>query len=567
MIPDLSTIYLHQENLNIETITQASNTLEFTYQPGGIEITLNDIYQPDDSVEIEIQYTAPIIPNYSQVGMHKWGDYMFTFAEPYGARKWFPCYDLPFDKATIYMELIVPLGYTAVGNGELYMHYLSGINEVFYWKEDHPISTYLVSIAAGPYLEMTDSTSTGIPLHYYVYPVDSADAVEDFENTGDMTDFFSETFGGYPFDSYGMAMAHIFNGWGAMEHQSTTTYGDQLVTGNKTYEYIVAHELAHMWWGDALSPLTFAEIWLNEGFASYSEALYIEARYDTLDEHMENKADSYFWEDENQLRYPIYNPPSNYLFGSAVYNKGCWVVHMLRYVLGDDAFFSALQNYYETYKYGNVITDEFQAEMEDGYGNDLDWFFDTWVYEAGYPEYFYSWTAINPNDYWIITIDLLQSQQNAPMFTMPVEFYLGNSIADTVVTFWNDQANQTFIVELEFYPTEVIFDPGNNILKKSYETGLVESPELRPVEFALHPVYPNPFNSTALVRFSIEHAGRYSLRLYNTAGQTVIDYKSEFLSPGNHRQQIDAGDLASGVYILNLIGQRQFSAQKVIVLK
>ncbi|NQS98543.1 MAG: T9SS type A sorting domain-containing protein [candidate division Zixibacteria bacterium] len=577
MTADFDTLLLHAEGLDISYIyDDYYDTLDFQIVPEGLEIYLNALLQPADTITIHIEYTAPVIPGYSSPGFHKAYEYCFTFNEPYGARKWFPCYDLPFDKATLECEIWVPSGYIAVSNGELVDVTPSGEYDIYTWREDDPITTYLISIAAGPYLELTDFTSDSIPLHYYVYPEDSAAAVYDFANTPDMVEFFSEIFGPYPFQMYGMAEAHLFNGWGAMEHQSVTTYGLNLINGTRQYEYIVSHELAHMWWGDCLSPLTFAEIWLNEGFATYSEALYIEARYDTLREHMENKAYSYFWEDQNQLRYPIYDPPPGFLFGSAVYCKGGWVLHMLRNVIGDSAFFAGLQNYHAQYAYGNVTTPEFQAEMEAVYGDDLGWFFDEWVYEAGFPEYDYNWMAEYFGGDYIITFNLEQVQSNAPVFTMPVDLMFNSADAETVITVWNDQQYQQFQFTVEFPPAGFSFDPEAKILKWDIPLGIEPEGGAAAASFALGQNYPNPFNPSTTIRFDLPYPSKVRLEIYNILGQRVVVLVDE-IEPAGYRSVVwnsrsDKGvELASGLYIYRLKaealnGEGKFASLKKMML-
>lgn len=567
VIPELNSIFLHTDSMTIIHVqNSALQTLDYTIQDDGFTIDLGEMFTPSDTIIVNIYYQANVIYNYTQTGFHRHGDYGYTSAEPYGARRWFPCYDFPFDKATATVDVFVPTGYYVAANGTLSQVYTQGEEDVFVWVEEHPIATYLISIACGPYLHITDTSPGGIPLNYYVYPEDSADAVLDFANTGAMIDFYAEIFGEYPFDHYGMAMAHIFNGWGAMEHQSVTTYGDNLVTGDLQFEYIVAHELAHQYWGDCLSPLTFDDIWLNEGFATYSEALDIEARYDTLDGYMVHLADKYFWEDQNSLRYPIYAPPPEKLFGSAVYNKGAWVLHMLRHVMGDEQFFEGMQNYFEEYKYGNVITAEHQSIMEAAYGGSLDWYYQEWVYDQGYPEYDYEWD-IATTDESLISVWITQNQSNAPIFTMPIELFFSDGLTDTTVLVWNDQAYQAFDISLEFSPMTLEFDPGNYILKSVSESGIYDIPVVLTPSFTLNELYPNPFNHNTVVPYIVNSKDIYTLKLFNSAGQTALSFNLGELSPGGYSHILQADGLSSGAYWVELSGRTESRVQSVILLK
>src|SRR6185295_728574 len=262
------------------------------------------------------------------------------------------------------------------------------------WKPSHPLTTYLVSIAATNYASFshtyTPIAGGSMPVVYYVYPDNLAAAQASFAPTVSMIEFFADTFGEYPFveDKYGMS---AFPFGGAMEHSTNTSYGYFLIDGGHNYDWIIAHELAHQWWGDSLSPSTWQDIWLNEGFATYSEALWWE--------HI-NGATGY--EDYMSSLYsasfngPVYANPA--WFGSTVYDKGAWVQHMLRGVMGDVAFFQGLSGWYADHKDGVVDTAAYRANMEAHRGAPLDWFFDEWVYGIHSPRYEYGWTTADLGD-------------------------------------------------------------------------------------------------------------------------------------------------------------------------
>ncbi len=567
-VADFDTLRLEAEGLGIRSvITAQSDTLEFAVFPGTLEVYLNRAYQPDDTVSLSIDYRSPR-RGWTVYGFHRREDYCFTHAEPYGARHWFPCHDQPFDKAFSETWIQVPHGYKGIGNGSL-SEIVSGPGGLTYhWIENHPVATYLVFLTAGPFIELTDTAPGQIPLRYYVYPEDSAAASFDFANTGDMLGFFADKFGAYPFDMYGMAEAHIFNGWGAMEHQSVSTMGFHLITGDRAFENVVSHELSHMWWGDCLTPLTFADIWLNEGFAIYSEALYIEARYDTLNNLMRNYAEMYFEEDRNVLRYPIYNPPPELLFGHAVYFKGGWVQHMLRNVIGDSAFTAGLRNYSARYAYGNVTTPEYITEMETASGENLGWFFEQWVYQAGYPEYDYTWSVTPAGGEYRVDLNLYQLQSNAPLFTMPLEFNFADSVNDTLLTVWNDTAVQSYSFTLTFQPSLFILDPEGKVLMRDLPAGILTGkPRIQPAPFSLRRNYPNPFNSATLIPFTLSTSGSVNLSIYNSIGQKAGELFTGHAVPGDYSLYWDAGALPGGVYWAVLSGGGAEKAIPILLLK
>jgi aminopeptidase N len=206
---------------------------------------------------------------------------VWTLSEPDGARTWWPCKDTPADKAMVEEWWTVPASWTATGNGTLIgTETLPNSRKRFRWRSARPLTTYLVSIAATDYASFSDTYTaldgtTTMPVTYYVYSEDLTPARESFRNTPAMIAFYAETFGEYPFleDKYGVC---AFPWSGAMEHTTNTSYGYLLIDGGHGNDYVIAHELAHQWWGDSVSPEDWKDVWLNEGFASYSEALWAE---------------------------------------------------------------------------------------------------------------------------------------------------------------------------------------------------------------------------------------------------------------------------------------------------
>jgi aminopeptidase N len=265
----------------------------------------------------------------------------------------------------------------------------------------------------------------------YVWPEDSADAVNSFQNTVDMMDFFSDSarYGRYPFEKYGHVEAYPFP-WGGMENQTMTmVHQSWVVYGSDNG---IAHELSHMWWGDMVTCLDWRNIWLNEGFATYSDEQYTyhqRGRAAFLTQ-IQGRAQDYF--DEEALdAHPIYDPPyPDHLFDwGHSYCKGAWVQHMLRYVEGDTVwaqpgvFFRALRAYGDSFRYKNANTEDYKRIHEQVTGLELDWFFDEWVYDDWYPTYSLGWQGRQTVDGWEVVLDVAQNNHSgAPaVFHMPVE--------------------------------------------------------------------------------------------------------------------------------------------------
>ena len=272
-LEQMSIIPFNAEDLQITAVHELGTPLTFFHQNDTVYVERAIV--PGDTITLDFTLSVPVIANNSDVGYHVAWNHAYTFTEPYGSRRWFPCFDQPFDKfnrATLAVNM--PDWWSLAANGsrvETSFPEAGRKREVY--VHDHPISTYLVMICAGEYSEHHESVN-GVEYRYFAFPEDSLAAAYDWERTPQMVELFNGLFGNYPFAEYGMVQAAIFNGWGAMEHQTFTTYGFNLVDSMRTFEYIVAHELAHMWFGDALSPVDFRNMWLNEGFATYGDALW-----------------------------------------------------------------------------------------------------------------------------------------------------------------------------------------------------------------------------------------------------------------------------------------------------
>jgi aminopeptidase N len=507
-------------------------------------------------------------------------DHTYSSCEPSDTRYWLPCYDEPWDKAdSSEMYCTIGANRVAVSNGRL----IEVVNEgagryTYHWKESYPISTYLISISVAAYSVITDSAylaNDTIPVVYYAYPQDSIAAAFDLANTPDMIEFYSNRTIAYPFsgEKYAVVMSFVFNGWGAMEHQTCTTYGDALITGDRAYEWIDAHELAHMWWGDMVTCGDWRNIWLNESFATYFDALYSEYKYGyaAFQERRDDFFSSYSYEDQ-QFRYAIYNPPSQYLFGSVEYEKGALVIHMIRRLMGDSSFFAAMTNYGNQYKYGNATTEEIKAHFEAYYG-DLDWFFNEWIYQAGHPEYSWSWWQRQAGSNYNLNITVHQNQSNAPIFKMPITFKAHfNSGTDSTFVVWDSLQTQTFTMAFSRRPTVVYFDPENDLLKEATQYSSVDNENAIPGNFYLARNYPNPFNPSTMIQYDIAGAGPISLQIFDMLGRRVKTLVDGAAQAGHYSVVWDGSDdsgsqVSSGIYLYQIQTPAGVSTRKMNLIR
>lgn len=365
-------------NMKVKKVYSDFGELKFHHIKNILSIDISQM--PKDTIELSIFYTGT--PKRSGFDGFTFGEInniplVYNLSEPTYASSWFPCDDDPEDKSFIEVEITNDSSFISVSNGKLIGVSDIGSRRTFHWKSNYPISTYLIAVYSSKYVLLKDSyqTISGkiLPLEFYVLPNHIDAAKKDFAEHKDMLDVFENLFGEYAFveDKYGVA-EFLWN-YGAMENQTITGIGYNFISGKNFARDILAHELAHHWWGNAVGPKTWKDIWLNEGFASYSEALYLEYKFGkaSLQSTMSSKFSEYF-------KGSLYNPTN--LFSETVYDKGAWVLHMLRNEIGDSNFFKALRIYFQKYKYGNASTEDFKEVCESVCSMDLDKFFDDWIY-------------------------------------------------------------------------------------------------------------------------------------------------------------------------------------------
>ncbi|UCE17100.1 MAG: hypothetical protein JSV84_09330 [Gemmatimonadota bacterium] len=485
----LSNISLHFVALTVDGVRRDGMSVGYDHVNGELYIDLNGTFDAGEEFEVAVTYLGT-----PAAGYWHGNDFFFTSVEPSLSRYWWPCFDEPWDKATADISATVPAGYIVASNGVLIETIENTVdNTITYsWSESYPIATYLVSVAIARYVTFSDTyypVTGGDPMEVIFYTPSYLFSASqyDFGRTVEMIECFVPLFGEYPFldEKYGTAVAPMS---GAMEHQTCTTWMNGWVTGDREREWTVAHELAHQWWGDMVTLLDWRHMWLNEGFAVYSEALWAEYLYgeEGLRIYTELAIQEYFqnWEDSSPAnRHPIYDPPPGALFSPAQYEKGGSVLHMLRFVVGTDLFFESIRTYGQRYMYGNATTDDLKAVFEEVTGEELDWFFEQWIYSPGYPEYQFMWeTEDIGGGMHEVTVHVNQIQTNAPVFTMPVEFNVftrNGEVIDTVVI---DQAFQSFQITVDAAPDSVFLDRFGWILK---DVTTITSPLLSYTEYSV----------------------------------------------------------------------------------
>jgi len=410
-----------------------------------------------------------------------------NFGMPFTARQWWPCKDDPADKAeTADIAITVPMPLTAASNGKLLATDTNADGtRTFRWHVGYPIHPDTLSVAIAQYTLVQDryraANGQVMPLTFYVFPPDEQKARRDFSVIPDIMRSHAQRFGEYPFlrEKYGVAE---FATYSFREHQTLPSYAEKLITGDHANDAILAHELAHQWFGNSLSVRDWRHVWLNEGFSTYAAMLWIESR---------KGAAAYRAEMDKSADQDLYGPifmtdvtDNKKLFGAATFDKGAWVLHMLRHVMSDEKFFAALREYVKQHSYGNVTTDDFRAVCERTYGKSLEWFFAQWVYGVSRPMYRVSWAAADDH----VALTIKQAQTDAPAFTMPIDVVVTTASGVTRRTVWNDRSEQTFEILMSSKPSaikNVSIDPDGWILKRVIDQSADTVFELR--QYTLHP--------------------------------------------------------------------------------
>ncbi len=575
----LQTFFLDLVNgMQVDSILNNNSKLTFTHTNDVITITLPQVMNMGDSNSVNIYYHG----NPESAG--GFGTFVFdthgsnndpiiwTLSEPYGSSAWFPCKDTPGDKVDSSDVWVTANDfYVVASNGTLESSKKVGTNLWQYkWKNRYPIAQYLISIAMTNYFvyhnQFEYTPGDSMDLTHFIFPERWNSTIQgQVDKTVDMLAVFSDKFGLYPFidEKYG----HAQFGWGGgMEHQTCTS----IVSFG---ESIVSHELAHQWFGDAVTCKDWHHIWLNEGFATYGESVYIEAKrgmtaYKNQIQYEMNSAKNAkgsIWVQDISSESEIFN-------GSRSYAKGAVVLHMLRGILGTDTFFDVLKAYIADpiLGYGVATTEDFRRVAQDVSGVDLDYFFSEWIYGENFPHYSYDWgySSLGSGNYNVwITLDQTQNV-NPSYFTMPIQLKITAGGVDTTVTAFNNQQSQTFNFTVSGLPSRLTFDPNNWILKTMGSITEVNTDDIIPNSFKLAQNYPNPFNPSTKIEFSIPETAEANLTVYDMLGNRVATLVNGKKSAGKYSVEFKPENrIASGIYLYKLQSGKFSQTRKMILLK
>jgi aminopeptidase N len=379
----LSTFNLDFSGLSIRDARVDDRSASFERRGNELTITPGAAVTAGEMFTVAVDYDGvpqpvddPAVP-FAQVGWISTEAGVYVLSEPSGAMSWYPVNNHPTDKASYSFVITVEKPYVVAANGLLRQEIDNGDTITYHWEASDPMASYLATVNIAEFEVMTGSGPNGLPIRNY-FPRDSVEqASAAFAPTGEMIKFFSDVLGPYPFEAYG-AVVMDANFPGALETQTLSVFGRGALA-----EGTVAHELAHQWLGNSVSPRTWRDIWLNEGFATYFEALWFEHTRgsNAYDRFMNRSYDSMA---AAQLPSPG-DPGLDGLFGAAVYQRGAWTLHALRLQIGDELFFDVLREYYQRFEGGNASTSDFAAVAEEVSGQELDGLFEAWLFTPELP--------------------------------------------------------------------------------------------------------------------------------------------------------------------------------------
>lgn len=555
---------------NMTITVVGGDAIGFSANNNILSLTLQQSLNRTDTFNVSVEYSGTPIGGGLQgfVFKHHCNEpIVSSLSQPYYARTWFPCKDQIADKAdSVDINITVPQELTAVSNGKLIkVQENDDSARTFYWQERYPIAVYLISIAVSNYTYWNETyhsrdQSQTMPVEFWVYPEYEAAARPYLGKTGDMLAFFADIWGEYPFinEKYGQVQ---FSWSGGMEHQTATSLG-------AFADMLICHELSHSWWGDNVTCINWKHIWLNEGFARYAEALWLERLNGRsgLKDYMTTLNRPSAW--RSGSLYVQDTTSASIIFNRIVYDKGAWVLHMLRGLTGDENFYEIFSRYRQRYSGSVASTADFQEVCEEVYGQELDWFFEQWVYGVGQPYYKVSWHHSQDSaGRWNLAVTIDQIQKSATLFRMPLELFVSDGLNDTIFVITDSLEVQTFNLLSEIKPESVSLDPDGWVLKNVEYAGIGTEIETVPDKYLLYQPYPNPFNQTVNIRLDLPYDTRGRLVICDLTGREVATIAEGLFRAGHYKNQWQPQTVASGIYLVRFVDGRTRLQRKIVYLK
>ncbi len=537
--------------LVVDSVKQRNTLLSISHSNNVLQISFPASVNAGkfDSVSIYYQGVPPTAGFGSFVQTsHAGVPVMWSLSEPFGARDWWPCKNGLEDKAdSMDVFITTPPQYKAASNGILQSETLiaGGTKLLTAWKHRYPIATYLVAFAVTNYTIINQSLQMGtqnIPMVTYAYPESALTFQNSLVHTQLAMQVFHKIAGDYPFskEKYG----HVQFSWGGgMEHQTCSFMGG-------VPDYLIAHELAHQWFGNKVTCGSWEDIWLNEGFASLLTRIFFEAKYPGLEAGFrKDDIASVVAQPGGSVKVDDTTSVSRIFSGRLTYTKGGLVLNMLRYILTDSVFFKGVRNYLNDPKltYGFARTTDLVKHLEAVSGKSLTLFMNDWFSGQGYPTYNVEWTPVGSN-YVKIKMNQTQSHASVNFFELPVALKFKNATQQKTIVLDNTTNGQQFFENIGFVADSVFIDPDYWLISKNNTvTKIADNAAQNTVQ-----VYPNPIQSQFSVYLRNMTASAASILLYNAAGQLLVKQQVNLVN-GSQFVEVPSKHLPAGAYTLRIV--------------
>jgi aminopeptidase N len=458
------------KGMSVTSVTLDGNALQFAHVNDRLKITLNKNYNPNEEVEVTVHYNGTPKDGLI-ISKNKYGDRTF-FADnwPDRGRNWLPIVDHPSDKAAVEWTVKAPPHYEVVANGvRIEESFLNAHQKQTRYVETAEIATKVMVIGVARFAVEQAGVVNNIPVESWVYPQNRKEGFFDYAVATKILKFFIENIGPYSYKK--LANVQSKTTFGGLENASAIFYSENSVNGKNDHIGLIAHEIAHQWFGDSATEKEWHDIWLSEGFATYFAVLYMEHAFgfEKLKEEMakdRNEVISYF--KKNQA--PVVDPSVTdwmKLLNPNSYQKGGWVLHMLRREIGDESFWKGIRAYYAKFQNSNANTDDFKNSMEQASGKQLDSFFDQWVNRPGHPMLDGAWKYDQKNG--MLEIEIKQVQPGDPFqFKLELEISFNEKVrpylerGDRALKI--DQKTKKFSIKVPAKPSKIELDPNVNLL-------------------------------------------------------------------------------------------------------
>ena len=548
--------------LVVDSVLQRNNKLAFTRRNDSLIINLPQIADIGKLDSVTIFYQG--VPANSGYGSFSnsfvsGNPVMWTMSEPFGGRDWWPCKNGLDDKAdSIDIYITAPEKYTSVSNGLRQSVIINGDMKTSHWKHRYPIASYLVCLAVAEYEEFENEFLIGnntLLMQTFCYPESLALFKEKTPLVLETMKYFTDILGPYPFvkEKYG----HTQMGRsGGMEHQTNTF----LSTPD---ESLMAHELAHQWFGNTITAASWNHIWLSEGFATMLASMDMEKKYPATIRETRKKEIDNITSIPNGSVYVNNITSVSRIFDSRLsYSKASRILNTLRFILGDSIFFKGIHNYLsdETLLYGFATTEDLQRNMENASGKDLRYFFTDWVYGQGYPSYKVQWSQVG-SDYVDIKMNQVTSDISVPFFALPVPLLFKNSTQQKTIVVNNMFNGETFFEKIGFVADTVLVDPDYWLITRNNLSENITNVS-GPKDEVL--IYPNPVLNSLYVYLKNNEAKSASIKLFDATGKMLLEDKMDFAGMAAYKE-FNFQKFPVGTYFLHLRTDKNLKVVRKIV--